>query len=105
MSFYFEKFTSTQDINTATVDTFLKVLSDHPDTLIIRKSGLPAALSVSQDATEILKYSGISSETGLKLTKQLDLKLHEKDGILNPGTTADIIAGIIFCALLFGLSF
>lgn len=105
LPYFFERFDSTKDINTATVDTFLKILSDYPDTLIIRKSGLAKASYVSQEASEILKCGGISSEIGFKLIKQLDLKLHEKKGMMNPGTTADLLAGIIFCALLFGLSF
>lgn len=105
LPYYFDKFNLTKDINTATVDTFLKILAEHPDTLIRRKSGLETALSVSNKASEILQYGGISSEIGLNLVKQLDIELHEKEGKMNPGTTADIVAGIIFCALLFGLSF
>ncbi|MFX1443393.1 MAG: triphosphoribosyl-dephospho-CoA synthase [Promethearchaeota archaeon] len=105
LPYYFERFNSTKDINTTTVDTFLKILSNYPDTLIIRKSSLHEALSISREASEILKYGGISSEIGFNLNEQLDLKLHEKMGIMNPGTTADILAGIIFCALLFGLRF
>ncbi|TFG27820.1 MAG: hypothetical protein EU532_06650 [Promethearchaeota archaeon] len=105
LPYYFENFNSNRDVNIATVDTFLKILAEHPDTLIIRKSGLDSAKSVSKKAEEILKQGGISSERGLKLAKQLDLELHEKKGKLNPGTTADIVAGIIFCALIFGLKY
>jgi triphosphoribosyl-dephospho-CoA synthase len=91
------------DPNIATVNTFLKILSDHPDTLIIRKSGKEAAFHVSNSASKILGKGGISSEEGLDLTIKLDRELQEKKGKLNPGTTADLIAGIIFCALIFGL--
>jgi len=105
LPYYFKKFNSTKDINTTTVDTFLKILSEYPDTLIIRKSSLSDALSVSREASEILKYGGISSEIGFKLNEKLDLKLHKQKGIMNPGTTADLLAGVILCALLFGLRF
>ena len=105
LPYYFEKFNSTKDINTATVDAFLKILSDHPDTLIIRKSGLDAAKMVSSKAREILMHGGISNGKGILLIRQLDDLLQSKKGKMNPGTTADILAGIIFCALLFGLSF
>ena len=105
LPYYFEKFNSTKDINTATVDTFLKILSDHPDTLIIRKSGLDVAKMVSSKAREILIHGGISNRKGILLIRQLDDLLQSKKGKMNPGTTADILAGIIFCALLFGLSF
>ncbi len=80
-------------------------LSEHPDTLIQRKSGLNTAQFVSNRAADILKFGGISSKKGLKLLKRFDFELHEKKGKLNPGTTADLVAGIIFCALIFGLIF
>ena len=91
--------------NIATVNTFLKILSDHPDSLIIRKSGVDSAHFVSEFAHKIMQEGGISSQKGLELTIELDRKLQEKKGKMNPGTTADIIAGIIFCSLIFGLKF
>lgn len=105
LPFYFDTFNQTNDINKATVNTFLKILSEYPDTLIIRKSGISDAQNISQKADRILKKGGISTNAGLKLIKKLDNILYEKNGKLNPGTTADIIAGIIFCSLLFGLRF
>ena len=77
----------------------------HPDTLIVRKSGIEAALNVSNLASRILQIGGISSEEGLKLTFNLDKDLHRKEGKMNPGTTADLITGILLCALIFGLRF
>ena len=103
--YYFEVFRQTKNVNIATVNTFLKILSDHPDTLIIRKSGLEAALFVSNKASEILKEGGISSNKGLNLIIELDNTLQAKQGKMNPGTTADILAGIIFVSLIFGLRF
>ncbi len=105
LPYFFNQFNQTQDINTSTVNTFLKILSEHPDTLIIRKSGIEAGLMVSSRASEIVACGGISTENGLKLTHELDNLLQEKGGKMNPGTTADIVVGIIFCALLFGLRF
>jgi len=105
LPYYFEIFNQTNDINIATVNTYLKVLSEHPDTLVIRKSGIEAAIMISNRAKEIITMGGIMTEKGLKLTQELDDFLHEKKGKMNPGTTADIVAGIIFCALLFGLKF
>lgn len=103
LPYFFESFKQSSDVNTSVVNTFLKILSDHPDTLIVRKSGLDAAKSVSAKASEILKNGGISAEKGLKLTLALDKELQEKKGKMNPGTTADLVSGVIFCALLFGL--
>ncbi len=105
LPFYLNEFNRTKDINATTVNTFLKILSEHPDTLIARKSGMDEALSVSDKALEIVRNGGISTERGLELTKKLDVELQSKKGKANPGTTADLIAGVIFCALLLGLRF
>ena len=103
---YFVKmFNKSNDINIATVNTYLKILSLHQDTLVIRKSGLDSALYISNKASNILENGGISSEKGLRLAIELDDKLQKKKGELNPGTTADLISGVIFCGLLFGLRF
>ena len=104
-NYYREIYYKYNDINIATVNTYFKILSIYPDTLIIRKSGVEAAQMISNKANEILKIGGISTEKGIKLSHDLDDFLQEKNGKLNPGTTADIIAGIIFCSLIFGLKF
>ncbi|MFX1236485.1 MAG: triphosphoribosyl-dephospho-CoA synthase [Promethearchaeota archaeon] len=103
--YYMEEFKKTKDINIATVNTYLKLLSEHEDSLVIRKSGLVEAKKLSKRALEIVKKGGLSSSIGSELTVEFDSELHEKNGKLNPGTTADLIAGIIFCALIFGLKF
>ncbi len=105
LPYFFMVFNQTNDINIATVNTFLKILAEHPDTLIIRKAGIDSALMVSKEAAKILHHGGIKTKKGLKLTHKLDEILQKQKGMLNPGTTADIIAGIILCALLFGLNF
>ena len=105
LPYFLTTFNAFKDINMATVNTFLYLLSNHPDTLIIRKSGVDLARHVSKSATQILKYGGISSKKGLKLTKRLDKELQIHKGKLNPGTTADLISGIIFSALIFGLRY
>jgi len=102
---FFKTFKKHQDINVATVNTFLKLLSEHPDTLIVRKSGKAAALLVSKKASKALGKGGVATRKGLKLVLKLDKKLQKREGKMNPGTTADLIAGIIFCSLIFGLKF
>ena len=68
------------------VRAFLKVLCEQPDTLILRKSGSKAALTVSQKACDA--YDGKLS------VEELDSYLVENG--LNPGSTADIIATALF---------
>ncbi|MFX1289061.1 MAG: triphosphoribosyl-dephospho-CoA synthase [Promethearchaeota archaeon] len=105
LPYFIETFKTSQDINTAVVNTYLKLLSNNLDTLILRKSGKKAALEVSKMASDVLKEGGISTKKGLELTIKFDKDLHKQNGKLNPGTTADLLAGIIFCALIFGLKY
>ena len=105
LPYYFKIFNQTYDINTSTVHTFLYILTNHPDTLIIRKSGVNKAREISQNASKILKVGGLTTKRGEKLLMEMDSALQSQEGKLNPGTTADLIAGIIFCALIFGLKF
>ncbi|MEM3593604.1 MAG: triphosphoribosyl-dephospho-CoA synthase, partial [Candidatus Jordarchaeaceae archaeon] len=53
-----------RDVNTATVHTFLEILSKNPDSLIQRKTSMEKALEVSKAAAEILKQGGLTSEKG-----------------------------------------
>lgn len=105
LPYFLRVFNQYGDINIATVNTYLKLLASHPDSLVIRKSGLDYALNISKMASNILDCGGISSDKGLRLTLELDNQLQKKKGKLNPGTTADLVSGVIFCALLFGLRF
>lgn len=103
LPYFFKTFNQFHNPNITIVNTYLKILSEHLDTLIIRKSGRVAAIYVKKAAITILQHGGISSKKGLELAFKLDSELHEKKGNLNPGSTADLLAGIIFCALIFGL--
>ena len=105
LRYYIKSYNEFKDINIATVNTFLRLLSEHHDTLIIRKSGSKAALLVSKKALQILKKGGISTKKGLRMTFKFDKMIQKKKGKLNPGTTADLITGVIFIALLFGLKY
>ncbi|MEM2957523.1 MAG: triphosphoribosyl-dephospho-CoA synthase [Candidatus Jordarchaeaceae archaeon] len=94
-----------RDVNTATVHTFLEILSKNPDSLVQRKTSMEKALEVSEAAAEILKQGGLTSEKGRTMCWKLDEKLHRSKGKLNPGTTADLTASSIFVALLEGFRF
>ena len=105
LPYFFKIYEKERDINAASVNTFLKILSDHLDTLIIRKVGKEKAIEVTKKAKEIIDYGGISSSKGLKKTEELDIELQKENGKLNPGTTADLLVGVIFLALIFGIRF
>ena len=105
LPYFTRTFREFNDINIATVNTYLKLLSKYEDTLIIRKSGIDAAKKVKKYATDIMLLNGISTKKGIKKVREFDKYLQKERGKLNPGTTADILTGILFCSLIFGLKF
>lgn len=78
----------------ATIWTFLELLSENMDTLIIRKAGEEEAKLVKEKAKEVLKGK-------LKL-EEFDKFLREKGDLRNPGSLADIIAIALGLLLLKG---
>ena len=87
-------------LNAAVVHTFLKILSERPDTFIARKVGKEEAGLVSSDAKAVLELGGIETKVGRKSLQQFDKKLRLSKNKLNPGTTADLTAAALaFCTL------
>ncbi|MCE5213565.1 MAG: triphosphoribosyl-dephospho-CoA synthase [Methanobacterium sp.] len=84
--------------NKATVQTFLTILSEKPDTLISRKYDETISRRVSFDAKVILDKGGILTEEGRYLLEKYDQDMMEKK--YNPGTTADLTASSLMIALL-----
>lgn len=84
----------TKDLSGSITETFLKILSQHPDSLIQRKASKKRAIEVSKRSKRILENGGFfNNKAGLK---EFDKYLRNNSN-LNPGTTADII----FASLLF----
>lgn len=89
-----------KDLNTAIVNTFLKVLSEYPDTFIARKVGLEKSREVSLGARKVLELGGVDSPEGKKSLIAFDKKLRKAGNDYNPGTTADITAtALALCTL------
>jgi triphosphoribosyl-dephospho-CoA synthase len=97
-----EKLTEGANINNAIVNTFLKILSENPDSLIKRKMGKKTAERVSEEAFRILEAGGSGNDDSLRMLWTLDDTLQKEEGKLNPGTTADLTAASIFVLLLSG---
>ena len=91
-----------KDLNSAIVNTFLKVLSEHPDTFISRKVGLEKAKDVSVGAKEILDLGGVENPKGKEKLIAFDEKLRKAGNDYNPGTTADITAAALALTTLSG---
>jgi len=91
-----------QWLNTAIVNSFLKVLSERPDTFISRKVGVENAKKISQAAKQVLDLGGAETKAGKEAIAQLDKMLREYGNDYNPGTTADLTAGTLALCTLSG---
>jgi triphosphoribosyl-dephospho-CoA synthase len=92
----------TEDINMVTVNTFLKILSEVPDTLIARKVGKPKAEEVSLQAKRVFEEGGLTTIEGRASLLKFDKQLRSQALKLNPGTTADITSAVLALAILNG---
>lgn len=88
------------DFKTAVLQTYLKILAEIPDTLIIRKAGFDKACEVSKKAASVLRAGGLLNDAGLKAFADLDNFLRKNGNRLNPGTTADLVAATLFVFFL-----
>ncbi len=79
----------------AIVSLHLGLLAAYPDTLIARKAGAAAAEAVSAGARDVLDAT--------RSLADFDASLRGPDHRLNPGTTADLVAGTLLAALLSGV--
>jgi len=93
---------ATGDVNTAVVDTYLRILSQIPDTLVARKLGIDRAKEISLRAKRVLKAGGMKSASGRKAVWRMDRTLQRSDHRCNPGTTADLTASALSVLLLSG---
>ncbi len=87
---FIEKNLSKIGWNNSIVSAYIHLLSNRPDSLIIRKSNKEIAILIMNEAIKIKKLRKIYSKKGLRMLEKLDRKLNELN--LNPGSTADIIA-------------
>jgi triphosphoribosyl-dephospho-CoA synthase len=79
----------------AIVSLHVGLLASHPDTLIARRAGAAAARAVSDAAREV--------RDGTRSLADFDGSLRGAGNRLNPGTTADLVAGTLLAALLTGV--
>jgi triphosphoribosyl-dephospho-CoA synthase len=91
-----------ESLNEAIVHTFLKILSEHPDTFVARKVGSEKAQEISSEAKLILELGGLKTLKGKTRVIGFDRKLREAGNLLNPGTTADITAATLALCTLGG---
>jgi triphosphoribosyl-dephospho-CoA synthase len=93
--YFIKQLKEEENINIATVHTFLKILSEVPDTFISRKVGQTIAESISAEAKEVIDEGGLTSPLGRNLLLKLDNRLRDSEHNLSPGTTADITEAVL----------
>ncbi|MGH7536159.1 MAG: triphosphoribosyl-dephospho-CoA synthase, partial [Gemmatimonadales bacterium] len=84
----------------ATVEVFLALLADVPDTHIARKLGPEAAAAVSHRAQEVQRAGGVRSAAGIRALAEIDRELRDPRNTRNPGTTADLTCASLFVVIL-----
>ena len=100
--FFIQQLEEVKDVNTATVHSFLKILSEVPDTFIARKVGLAKAKKISAEAGQVLEKGGLTTQSGRKLLHKFDKKLRDPAHEFSPGTTADITEAVLAISILNG---
>lgn len=93
------KFSKIDDV---IIQSYLEILAEYPDTLIARKWGYNFAVKISQKTKELLKKLNNIKEHELRKKEimKFDSYLRSKKEKINPGTTADFIAAVIFLTIL-----
>ena len=86
----------------AVVQTFLEVLAEVPDTFIARKTGIQKSREISLEARKILNVGGVETQAGRRSLIEFDQELRRSSNLLNPGTTADILAAALALCVLDG---
>ena len=100
--YFIQQLEETADVNTATVHSFLKILSEVPDTFIARKVGLVKAKKILAGARRVLEKGGLTTLSGRNLLRRFDKKLRDPAHELSPGTTADITEAVLAISILNG---
>jgi len=84
----------------AIAQAHLELMAQVPDTLIARKAGAAAATAVARRARAVVRAGGLLTRKGLAAARRLDADLRRRGNVLNPGTSADLIAAALFVWLL-----
>lgn len=86
----------------ATVEAYLRILAERPDTHIARKLGARVADEVSRRAREVEGAGATRTEAGRQALAEFDAELRSPANERNPGTTADLTCAALFVVILEG---
>jgi triphosphoribosyl-dephospho-CoA synthase len=91
------------DLQDNLIREHVRLLSEHPDSLIVRKCGLETANRASAFATQVLRAGQPGDEHYHEALADFDFWLRSDGHRRNPGTTADLLAAALFAGLRDGL--
>ncbi len=83
----------------AIIGCHLRLLADHPDSLIARKCGPATAEESARRARQVLDKGWPAREESRAALAELDAWLRADGHRRNPGTTADLVTACLFVAL------
>ena len=87
-----------RSLTLAIIDVQLRLLSRHPDSLIVRKCGLETGRQASLRAARVIDAGPPGEAAYEQALRDLDFWLRS-DPRRNPGTTADLLAAALFAGL------
>ncbi|MHA2170560.1 MAG: triphosphoribosyl-dephospho-CoA synthase, partial [Candidatus Kariarchaeaceae archaeon] len=103
LSAFYESINEGASMVDSITHSYIHLLSINPDSRVYNKHGREAALSIRGKAKQIVDFGGYLTEIGKEKTRDLE-KFLAKDGkVINPGTTADLVANVTFIATLNGI--
>jgi triphosphoribosyl-dephospho-CoA synthase len=88
-----------ESIERAIIEMQLQWLAREADSLIVRKNGSDVAKDVQNQARRVIDGGGLNTAAGRRTAVAFDAFLRSDGNRLNPGTTADLIAAVLFVAL------
>lgn len=92
-----------RDFETTIIRLQLRLLARHRDSLIVRKCGIQTANDASARAQRVLESGWPENQAGAAELVAFDQWLRADGNRRNPGTTADLIAAILFAAFREGI--
>ncbi len=85
------------------VHAHLRLMSEHPDSLIARKCGAAIATKAAQGASQVLAAGAPGDAAYHEALSDLDFWLRADGHRRNPGTSADLVTAGLFAALREGI--
>lgn len=87
-------------LSKAIVETQLRLIANHGDSLVARKLGAAASRELSDRAGRLIASDAMDREVGGEALADLDFWLRADGNRRNPGTTADLLAAALFVLLV-----